>query len=65
MIEIEKISNENVQVVLSQIVTLTILPKKMCQITFLSIFSLGAQNSDLAHFLEMKKLSEIKTPLGA
>ena len=36
----------------------------MCQIAILSIFSLGAQDSDLVHFLEMEKLSEIKPPLG-
>ena len=63
MIKIEKISGENVEVIWSQKVT--ILPKKMCQITILSIFSLGAQDSDLVHFLEMEKLSEIKPPLGA
>ena len=41
------------------------ITKKMCQITILSTFSLGARYSDLTHFFEIEKLSEIKPPLGA
>ena len=42
-------------------------PKTMCQSTILSIFSLGAPDSDLAHFLgdgaKMKKKSDLNPPL--